>query len=64
MKILDGAVPKLEQMEASFGANFPYPSLSAASADFKAANVASGANEKVSKAVASTLDEIAGVSQG
>jgi hypothetical protein len=64
MKILDGAIGKLEKMEATFGDCFPYPGLSAASADFKTINVESGANEKVSKAVSTTLDEISSVSQG
>eukprot|EP00980_Cylindrotheca_fusiformis_P026139 scaffold15472_cov117-Cylindrotheca_fusiformis.AAC.3 len=62
-KILDGAVPKLEKMEATFAQCFPYPSLSAASADFKANSVESGANEKVSNVVAVTMDEISALSQ-
>lgn len=64
MKILDGALGKIEKMEATFGACFPYPSLSAASADFKTINVESGTNEKVSTAVAMTLDEVSSISQG
>jgi hypothetical protein len=64
MKILDGAIGKLEKMEATFGECFPYPGLSAASADFKTMNVESGTNEKVSKAVSTAMDEIFSVSRG
>ena len=63
-KIVDGAVDKLGKMEATFADCFPYPSLSAASADFKSIAVESGANDKVSKAVSMTMDEISSVAQG
>jgi len=62
-KILDGAIAKLEAMEATLAANFPHVSLSAASAEFKKLNVESGSNEPVSKAVSVTIDEISSVSQ-
>jgi hypothetical protein len=64
MKVLDDAVDKLKKMEATFAECFPYSSLSAASADFKTITVENGSNEKVSKAVSYTLDEITAVTQG
>lgn len=63
-KILDGAVVKLEAMEATFATCFPHATLSAASAEFKKLNVESGTNEPVSKAISMTIDEISAVSQG
>lgn len=63
MKILDGAINKLETMEATFSECFPYPSLSSASTDFKAIDPATESNEKVAKAVSTSLDEIASVAQ-
>lgn len=60
MKILDGSIAKLEAMEATFSEVFPYASLSAASGDFKSAVES---NDKVSRAVTVTLDEISSVAQ-
>lgn len=63
-KILDGAIAKLQGMEATVATCFPHPTLSAASAEFKKLNVESGSNEPVLKAVSITIDEISAVSQG
>lgn len=62
MKVLDSSVAKLEGMEKSFSECFPYPSLSAASADFAGAST-SAANEKVAKGVSLALDALASMSQ-
>mmetsp|Transcript_3370 Transcript_3370/g.7727 ORF Transcript_3370/g.7727 Transcript_3370/m.7727 type:complete len:245 (+) Transcript_3370:104-838(+) len=62
-KILDGAIAKLQGMEATFATCFPHATLSSASAEFKKLNVESGSNEPVSKAVSMTIDEISAVSQ-
>jgi hypothetical protein len=61
MKILDGSPAKLEAMESTYAATFPFPSLSAASADFASSDVTS--NEKVTNAVTTTVDAIASVDQ-
>ena len=49
-------------METSFAAAFPYPSLSAASADF-AGSVTIASNDKVSKCVSLALDALSSISQ-
>jgi hypothetical protein len=62
MKLLDGSLGQLESMEASFNECFPYPTLSVASAEFSRSDIAAS-NDKVSKAVTTTLDSIFTVSQ-
>jgi len=53
---------KLESLESSFKTSFPYPSLSAASADFGASATAAS-NEKVSSCVSLALDALSSISQ-
>lgn len=62
MKVLDGSVSKLDSIETSFAAAFPYPSLSAASSDF-GGSVTMSSNDKVSKCVSLALDALASMSQ-
>eukprot|EP00339_Tiarina_fusa_P011051 CAMPEP_0117029340 /NCGR_PEP_ID=MMETSP0472-20121206/21253_1 /TAXON_ID=693140 ORGANISM="Tiarina fusus, Strain LIS" /NCGR_SAMPLE_ID=MMETSP0472 /ASSEMBLY_ACC=CAM_ASM_000603 /LENGTH=242 /DNA_ID=CAMNT_0004737077 /DNA_START=68 /DNA_END=796 /DNA_ORIENTATION=+ len=61
MKILDSCPAKLEVMESTYAATFSFPTLSAASADFASSDVAT--NDKVAKAVTTTVDVIASVDQ-
>ena len=64
MKILDDGVSILDSLEEAYVTNFPYPSLSAASADFTATlDVTSATNGKALKAVTTTLDAIDSMSQ-
>ena len=62
MKVLDSSLSKLEGMESSFSAAFPYPSPSAAAADF-AVSATSASNEKVSSGVSLAMDALASMSQ-
>jgi Proteasome activator pa28 beta subunit len=61
LKILEDSPAKLEAMESTYAATFPFPSLSAASADFASSDITS--NAKVMNAVTTTLDAIASVDQ-
>ena len=61
-KVLDSSIAKLDSLESSFAANFPYPSLSAASADF-ATKATLSSNDKVSGCVTLALDALASMSQ-
>ena len=61
--MLEDGVSKLDSLEAAFCGCFTYPSLSAASADFGAMDVSAVSNEKVSKAVSTTLDAIASMAE-
>ena len=63
-KILNGAVARLEGMETTYSACFPYSTLADAAADFEKLNVEIESNKPVVKAVSVTMDEISSVSQG
>ena len=63
MKIVESSVEKIGSMESSYAELFPFPTLSAATADFASGDVTSVSNEKVAKAVSATLDAIYSVSQ-
>jgi hypothetical protein len=59
---LDSSVAKLDSMESSFKVAFPYPSLSAASADF-GASATTASNDKVTNCVTLALDALSSMSQ-
>eukprot|EP00429_Kryptoperidinium_foliaceum_P050155 CAMPEP_0176125836 /NCGR_PEP_ID=MMETSP0120_2-20121206/63498_1 /TAXON_ID=160619 /ORGANISM="Kryptoperidinium foliaceum, Strain CCMP 1326" /LENGTH=242 /DNA_ID=CAMNT_0017460729 /DNA_START=55 /DNA_END=783 /DNA_ORIENTATION=+ len=61
-KVLDSSMSKLSTLESSFVDAFPYPSLSAASADF-VSSATSASNDQVSKCVSLALDALGSMSQ-
>mmetsp|Transcript_16745 Transcript_16745/g.47902 ORF Transcript_16745/g.47902 Transcript_16745/m.47902 type:complete len:244 (-) Transcript_16745:50-781(-) len=61
-KVLDASISKMDSLESSFAEAFPYPSLSAASADF-GGSVTMASNDKVSKCVMLALDAMSSMSQ-
>lgn len=65
MKVLDGSVEKFQSMESKFAECFTFPTLSSATSEFVTDNTnnVNVTNEKVSKAVSTTLDAIASVAQ-
>lgn len=61
-KLLKASVAKVDAIEASYKEAFPYPALSAASADF-GASASLANNDKVTKCVSLALDAISSMSQ-
>jgi hypothetical protein len=59
---MDSSIAKLDSLETAFAGAFPYPSLSAASADFSG-SVTMASNDKVSKGVSLALDSLSSMSQ-
>jgi hypothetical protein len=62
--VVDGGVAKIQALETAFGSSFPYASVSAAMTEFSVQDVSSvEGNAAVNKAVSTTLDAVASMTQ-